>query len=341
MTESAFLKTLNGEVVRPAPVWLMRQAGRYLPEYRATRAEAGGFLDLCFNPALATEVTLQPLRRYGFDAAILFSDILVIPLALGQNVWFEEGEGPRLTPVTTEAELDALSLEGFEERLGPVFEAIRRIKAAAPETPLIGFAGAPWTLATYMINGRGSTDHAVAKLFALEKPDLFRRMIDLLTTAASRFLIAQRAAGVDAVKLFDSWAGAAWPSLFETACQRPATAVRDALDQSAPGTPLIAFPRGAGAALASYAAEVRPAGLAVDSATDLAWAARVVDTACALQGNLDPIFLRGPLDALDRELSRIRAAMDGRPHILNLGHGITPQSKPEVVAHLVERWRSG
>ena len=184
MTQNAFLRTLSGEKVDPSPIWLMRQAGRYLPEYRETRAEAGGFLDLCFSPEFATEVTLQPIRRFGFDAAILFSDILVTPLALGQKVWFEEGEGPRLDPAADKAAIDKLSLDGFSERLEAVFEAIRRIKAALPAgTPLIGFAGAPWTLATYMIAGRGSTDHAAAKLFALEEPELFQKMLDITTEA--------------------------------------------------------------------------------------------------------------------------------------------------------------
>ena len=342
MTQSAFLRTLAGEKIDPSPVWLMRQAGRYLPEYRATREKAGGYLDLCFNPELATEVTLQPIRRFGFDTAILFSDILVIPLALGQKVWFEEGEGPRLEPVATAEAFAKLSLDGYLERLEPVFEAIRRIKRELPEgTPLIGFAGAPWTLATYMIHGRGSKDHAEAKLFALEQPELFQRMLDLTTEAVSGFLDAQAAAGVDAVKLFDSWAGATWPSLFDRACAAPAAQIRESLAQKRPGLPLIAFPRGAGTALPAYAEAVRPHGLAIDSATDLGWAAKAVETPCALQGNLDPVFMRGPQDAILPELDRIREAVGDRPHILNLGHGITPQSQIENVSFLVERWRSG
>ena len=342
MTQSAFLRTLAGEKIDPAPIWLMRQAGRYLPEYRQTRAQAGGFLDLCFSPDLATEVTLQPIRRFGFDAAILFSDILVAPLALGQKVWFVEGEGPRLEPAADEAAFAKLSMDGFLERLEPVFEAIRRIKAALPpDVPLIGFAGAPWTLATYMIAGQGSSDHAVAKLFALEQPALFRRMIDLNTQAVALFLKKQREAGVDAVKLFDSWAGAAWPSLFEDAVIAPAAAIRQELAAAAPDLPLIAFARGAGGSLPAYAAAVKPQGLAIDSATDIAWAARAVETPCALQGNLDPILLRGPQDRLGAELDRIRAAMADRPHILNLGHGITPQSHIDNVSFLVKHWRSG
>ena len=342
MTQSAFLRTLSGEKIDPAPIWLMRQAGRYLPEYRETRTQAGGFLDLCFSPELATEVTLQPIRRFGFDAAILFSDILVVPLALGQKVWFEEGEGPRLEPAATAEAIDKLSFDGFLDRLGPVFEAIKRIKQGLPEgTPLIGFAGAPWTLATYMIAGRGSADHAVAKLFALEQPELFRRIIDMTTEAVSIFLQAQANAGVDAVKLFDSWAGAAWPHLFETVCVAPAAQLRETLATTNPGLPLIAFPRGAGAALPAYTRAVRPHGLAIDSATDIGWAAKAIDTPCALQGNLDPIFMRGPKEALAPELDRIRAAMQDRPHILNLGHGITPQSHIENVTFLVEYWRGG
>lgn len=341
MTDSRFLRALSGEPVTPAPIWLMRQAGRYLPEYRETRAEAGGFLDLCFNPELATEVTLQPIRRFGFDAAILFSDILVIPWALEQKVWFVQGEGPRLEPVATVAEFEALRIEGAVERLSPVFEAIRRIKAALPpEVPLIGFAGAPWTLATYMIAGRGSSDHATAKLFTLEQPELFQRLIDLATEAVGRFLEAQIDAGVDAVKLFDSWASAAWPSLFEKAVLAPAAAIRDRVKAARPQTPLIAFPRGAGGALKAYAEAVRPDGLALDSGVDPAWAAAQIDPKIALQGNLDPIFMRGPKEALGPELDRIRAAMAGRPHILNLGHGITPESKIENVSYLIDYWRN-
>lgn len=341
MTQSAFLRTLAGEKIDPSPIWLMRQAGRYLPEYRETRAKAGGFLDLCFSPELATEVTLQPIRRFGFDAAILFSDILITPLGLGQKVWFEEGEGPRLEPIASKADFDRLTLEGFLERLEPVFEAIRRIKRELPpETPLIGFAGAPWTLATYMIAGRGSSDHAAAKLFALEQPQLFQSILDLATEAVTALLEAQAKAGVDAVKLFDSWAGAAWPSLYERAVIAPAAEIRAELAGKAPNTPLIAFPRGAGAVLPTYAAAVKPQCLAIDSATDLAWAAKAVETPCALQGNLDPIFMRGPRDALAPELDRIREAMSERPHILNLGHGITPQSAIENVSFLVEHWRT-
>ncbi|MEL6978218.1 MAG: uroporphyrinogen decarboxylase [Pseudomonadota bacterium] len=340
MTEPALLRALAGEAVDPAPIWLMRQAGRYLPEYKATRAEAGGFLDLCFAPDLATEVTLQPIRRFGFDAAILFSDILVTPLALGQKVWFAEGEGPRLDPVVSAAALDALSMDLFLERLAPVFEAIRQIKAALPlDVPLIGFAGAPWTLATYMIAGRGSTDHAVAKQFVLAEPELFARMIDLLTEAVGVFLVKQREAGVDAVKLFDSWAGAAWPSLFDRAVAAPAQRIVEAVRAADPQTPVIAFPRGAGASAARYAALVRPNGLALDSAADLACARDAVDPSICLQGNLDPIFLRGPTDPMARELDAIRAAMAGRAHILNLGHGITPESRIEAVSFLVDHWR--
>ena len=342
MTQSAFLRTLAGEKIDPSPIWLMRQAGRYLPEYRETRAEAGGFLDLCFNPELATEVTLQPIRRFGFDAAILFSDILVAPLALGQKVWFEEGEGPRLEPAATADAIDRLDFDGFLERLEPVFEAIRRIKQGLPPgTPLIGFSGAPWTLATYMLAGRGSSDHAVAKLFALEQPALFDRLIEINAKAVAMLLQAQADAGVDAVKIFDSWAGAAWPSLFERACVAPAAEIRETLAASHPNLPLIAFPRGSGAALPAYAEAVKPQAVAIDSATDLAWAAKAVEFPCALQGNLDPIFMRGPQEALAPELDRIRSAVEGRPHILNLGHGITPQSQIDNVSFLVEHWRKG
>ncbi len=340
--ESTFLRALKGEVVSPAPVWIMRQAGRYLPEYRATRKEAGSFLDLCYSPRLATEVTLQPIRRFGFDAAILFSDILVIPWALGRDVRFEEGVGPRLDPIEAPEEVDALEsqLEGMVERLSPVMEAVKSIRAALPpQTPLIGFAGAPWTLATYMIAGRGTPDQALAKLFAYTHPKAFDKLIRILEEAVVRLLTAQSDAGANALKIFDSWAGSLTPSMIDGASIGPLTRIRQALLKSASEKPLIVFPRGVGETYVRYDAEVAPDGLALDQSVDANWAARTLTSSKALQGNLDPVLMRAPLEAVKREIEFLRTAMAGRPHILNLGHGVTPESKIENVAYLLETWR--
>lgn len=344
--QGSFLRALSGETVRPSPMWMMRQAGRYLPEYRAVRAKAGGFLDLCFTPELATEVTLQPIRRFGFDAAILFSDILVIPWALGQPLKFVEGEGPRLEPIDTPAAFEALNEEGFLERLAPVFEAIRRIKAAlGPETPLIGFAGAPWTLATYMIAGRGTPDQAPAKALAAQDPALFEAYMQLLSRCVARFLAAQQRAGVDALKIFDSWAGSAAGPLQETAVIAPTAAAMAALRQEAPTTPVIAFPRGVDAGLEAYVAAVRPDGLALGQEKSLsAVRERLASTESAmitLQGALDPALLTGPSEPLSEALTAMaRETAEIGPHIFNLGHGITPDASIERVEQMMREWRS-
>lgn len=340
--ESPFLRALKGEAVSPAPVWIMRQAGRYLPEYRATRKQAGSFLDLCYSPELATEVTLQPIRRFGFDAAILFSDILVIPWALGRDVRFEEGVGPRLDPIEDPEAVDRLEpeLDSMVSRLEPVMEAVRRIRAALPaETPLIGFAGAPWTLATYMIAGRGTPDQAPAKLFAYAHPQAFEKLIRILEEAVVRLLAAQASAGVNALKIFDSWAGSLTPGMIDGASIAPLGRIRQALQAEAAGIPLIVFPRGVGQTYVRYDAEVAPDGLAIDQSVDMRWAARTLTTSKALQGNLDPVLMRAPLHAIDTDVAALREAMAGRAHILNLGHGVTPDSRIENVAHLLKTWR--
>jgi uroporphyrinogen decarboxylase len=318
----------------------MRQAGRYLPAYRKTRARAGSFLDLCFTPDLATEVTLQPIDRFGFDAAILFSDILVIPWALGCEVRFVEGEGPVIEPIRDAYDVRKLQLEGMIERLSPVMTAVRQIKAALPvNTPLIGFAGAPWTLATYMFGGKGSTDQASTKLAAIGDPTLFRSVIDLLEAAAVELLLAQIEAGADIVKIFDSWAGAATAAMQREFVLDPIKRIVARIKQARPKTPIIFFPRGVGANLKTMDHAIAPDGLALDSSIDPLWAAQTLTGAKALQGNLDPVFMRGPISALLMEAQQLRLAMRGRPHILNLGHGVTPQSKIENIEALLGFWR--
>lgn len=341
MTAPALLRVLRGEPSSPAPVWLMRQAGRYLPEYRETRLRAGSFLDLCFTPDLATEVTLQPIRRFGFDAAILFSDILVAPWAMGQSVRFEEGVGPIVETVRSRADAEALAVEGAVERLEPVLQAVRQIKAALPAgTPLIGFAGAPWTLATYLFGGKGSVDQAPTKLAALGDPEMFSLTMAKLEQLVGDFLIAQIDAGVDAVKIFDSWAGAATAAMMREHVEAPLARLTARLKRERPEAPVIVFPRGVGSALERMQSVIAPDGLALDSGVDAAWAAQTLTSATALQGNIDPVFMRGPEAALLVELDRLRDAMRGRPHILNLGHGITPEADIARVEAMLTHWRA-
>lgn len=318
----------------------MRQAGRYLPEYRALRARAGDFLSLCFTPEHAVEATLQPIRRYGFDAAILFSDILVVNWALGQSLRFAEGEGPLLNPITDKAGFDALDPNGLTERLAPVYEAVRRLKAElGAETPLIGFAGAPWTLATYAIAGRGTPDQAPAKSLLREDPSLFHALIDLLTRSVAAHLQAQIKAGADAVMLFDSWAGSAPRDAFDAICLEPFARIRAELPAE---TPVIAFPRGSGPeGFATFDAQGGATCLGLDHSVDLDWAAENLVNTPALQGAIDPALLLGSRADLERALDATRRAMEKRPHILNLAHGITPKVDPEMVAHLLTYWRGG
>ena len=336
-----FLRALAGEVVDPPPLWLMRQAGRYLPEYRATRQQAGGFLDLCFTPELAVEVTLQPIRRFGFDAAILFSDILVVPHALGQKVWFEEGVGPRLAPLDPTAGLAELSLEGFETALAPVFETLRGLSAALPsETALIGFAGAPWTVASYMIEGGSSKDYAAAKAWAYGAPESFQALIDLLVEATAAYLCRQVEAGAEALQIFDSWAGV-WPeSYLRRWCLAPAREIVARVRARHPQVPIILFPRGAGPLYEAYAAESGAQGLSLDTTLPLAWARDRLQSQMTVQGNLDPLLLVAGGEGLRRGVAEIRSALGGGPFIFNLGHGIVPQTPPEHVAQLIELVRA-
>lgn len=336
-----FVRVLKGEALDPPPIWLMRQAGRYLPEYREVRAEAGSFLDLCYNPELATEVTLQPIRRYGFDAAILFSDILVIPHALGRGLDFVLNEGPKLDPITEAAEVAAMDPGAIHGRLEPVYETVTRLRAALPsEVSLIGFAGAPWTLACYMVDGQGSKDFAKTRLLAARDPALFARLISVLEEAIVAYLRRQIDAGADVVKIFDSWAGVLAPDGFVRWCQEPLARITQALRESHPDVPVIVFPRGAGVNYPSFAAAVPSAGLALDTVVPVTWAAETMPKSPTLQGNLDPVLLVAGGDALDAAVDRIREAFRGRPHVFNLGHGVLQQTDPEHVTRLVRRLRT-
>ena len=329
------LRALAGEAVWPPPIWLMRQAGRYLPEYRAVRAGVRNFVALCTTPAQAAEVTLQPLRRFGMDAAILFSDILILPWALGRGLDFVEGEGPRLPPLTTAAEVDALDLARLPAALAPVLETVGRVRAAVGEAALIGFAGAPFTVACYMVEGAGSRDFAAARLMAWQQPDLFGRLMATLTEATIAFLDAQIAAGAEAVMLFDSWAGLLPPRAFRAHVIAPAGRIVAALRARHPGVPVIGFPRLAGLLLGDYAAGSGVQGLGLDTTADPALAARLVAAEVALQGNLDPLALLAGGNAMAAETAAILAPMQGRPFVFNLGHGILPATPPAHVAALV------
>jgi len=339
----AFLRALSGETVTPPPFWLMRQAGRYLPEYREVRAKANGFLDLCYTPEKATEVTLQPLRRFGFDAAILFSDILVVPDALGQNVAFREGEGPVLTPVRSAEQIAALSIDGFQNHLKPVFETVKRLsKAIPPTTALIGFAGAPWTVATYMVEGSGSKDFMETKKLAYSQPRVFKGLIDLLVQATGDYLVAQIDHGAEAVQLFDSWAGALPEEEFGKWVIEPTRQLVERIKSERPGVPVIGFPRGAGALYLPYVERTGVDAVSLDTGIPLLWAAETLQPKVTVQGNLDPVMLIAGGEALDNAIDHVLKTLSRGPFIFNLGHGILPSTPPENVARLAARvkaWR--
>ncbi len=336
------LRVLGGEPVWPPPLWLMRQAGRYLPEYRSLRAEAPDFLAFCANPALAAEATLQPIRRFGLDAAILFNDILVLPAALGQAVRYEAGEGPVLAPIRSAAALAALDPARLADAIAPVTETIGRVRAALPEaTALIGFAGAPFTVASYMVEGGGSRDFAATRRMAHGEPALFARLMRLLTAATITWLDAQIRAGADTVMLFDSWAGVLPPPLFREHVIRPAAQIARALADRHPGLKMIGFPRLAGAMLAEYAAATGLAAVGLDTGADPAQAAATLPHGIAAQGNLDPLALLVGGKALEGEARRILRSLRGRPHVFNLGHGVLPETPPDHVAALVSLVRAG
>jgi uroporphyrinogen decarboxylase len=318
----------------------MRQAGRYLPEYRATRKEAGTFLDLCYNPKLATEVTLQPIRRYGFDAAILFSDILVVPDALGQGVTFAEGEGPRLHPIRTVEHLTRLSLSNAGEKFGLVWETVARLRQDLPhETALIGFCGAPWTVATYMVEGRGSSDQSEARAWAYRDPAGFGALIDQLTEASIVYLSGQVDAGADVLQIFDSWAGSLADDEFQRWVVLPTARIVNAIKSKYPHVPVIGFPRGAAAQLKHFVEGTGVAGVSCDTSCPLDVMRGIAADGAVAQGNLDPLLVVAGGAALERRIDDILEAMAGRPFIFNLGHGIVPETPPEHVAQLVDRVR--
>jgi uroporphyrinogen decarboxylase len=335
-----FLAALQGEKQKNPPIWLMRQAGRYLPEYRELRAKASSFLDFCYDPRLAAEATLQPIRRFGFDAAILFCDILVLPDALGQRVAFETGDGPRLDPIGDAEGLETLRAEPDWRRLEPVFEALGRVKGALPkEIALIGFCGAPWTVASYMIAGRGTPDQAPARLFAYRHPDLFQRLIDRLVDASAEYLCRQFAAGAEAAQIFDSWAGVLPSAEFERWCVAPVAAIADKVRTKAPDALLIAFPRGAGDKIARFGEVAGIDAIGLDTAADPGVAIAALPERLTLQGNLDPLALVAGGPRLDEDIDRVLAGFDGRAHIFNLGHGILPETPIAHVEQLVARVR--
>lgn len=339
-TSKIFIETLDGRTTTKPPLWMMRQAGRYLPEYREIRASVPTFLDFCYSPRLATEATLQPIRRFGFDAAILFSDILVVPDALGQKVSFEHGEGPRLPPLSSAEDLAGLKEHIDLEKLSAVFETIDRVKSALPaEVALIGFCGAPWTVASYMIAGKGTPDQAPARLFAYRHPALFQRLMDLLVESSIVYLERQFKAGVEAVQIFDSWAGVLPTLEFEAWCLKPVLAIVEGVKARVPEARIIAFPRGVGSHLRAFCDHPAINALGLDTATDPVWAAREIQQLKPVQGNLDPLALIAGGEALDRSIDLIKTAFDGKPYIFNLGHGILPVTPIAHVEQLVHRVR--
>lgn len=335
------LRALSGETQAVPPIWMMRQAGRYLPEYRETRGKAGDFLSLCYNPDLAAEVTLQPIRRYGFDAAILFADILLLPQALGCDLWFETGEGPRLSTITTADGLARLKpKDAIHDTLGPVYETVRILSRALPrEVTLIGFAGAPWTVATYMIAGRGTPDQGPAHRLRAEDRATFAGLIDLLTEATIDYLSAQVEAGAEVVKLFDSWAGSLKGRDFDDFALKPAARIIAELKARHPGLPVIAFPREARERYVGFAKATGADCVALDNSVSAEWAAEHVQKDGCVQGNLDPSLLVTGGAALVAETRRIVRAFSKGPHIFNLGHGITPDADPENVHRMIEAVR--
>jgi uroporphyrinogen decarboxylase len=334
-TKRTMLDVLKGEAVSPVPLWMMRQAGRYLPEYRETRKRAGSFLDLCYDPDFAVEVSLQPIRRFGFDAAIFFSDILVVPHALGRDLRFEEGRGPLLTPLAA-SEIAALDTEAFHVNLAPVYETVRRLRRQLPaETVLLGFCGAPWTVATYMIAGHGTPDQAPARLFAYREPEAFRALLDLLADQSAAYLIRQIEAGADAVQIFDSWSGVLDEVCFEAFCVAPVARIVRQVREKHPDVPIIGFPKGAGAFYANYRQLTNVDVLGLDWTVPLG-SARDFQLAGAVQGNLDPLRLVAGGRALGEGIDAILRALGDGPLVFNLGHGILPETP---VAHVEEMVR--
>lgn len=329
---------LEGQTITPPPIWLMRQAGRYLPEYRETRAKAGGFLDLCYTPDFAVEVTHQPIRRYGFDAAILFSDILVIPDALDRNVRFVQGEGPRMDPIDVDA-IRALDGAKISSHLRPVMETVSRLRSELPpETTLLGFCGAPWTVATYMIAGRGTPDQAPARLFAYREPKAFEALLSFLAEVSAEYLIEQIDAGADAVQIFDSWAGVLGEKEFEEYAIKPVAKIIEIVRSRRPGAKIIAFAKGAGMNLKTYRQRTKADAIGLDWSVPLDFAVELQKDG-PVQGNLDPMRVVAGGQALKDGIDAILDKLGNGPLIFNLGHGITPEANPDHVSELVERVR--
>lgn len=340
-TKKPLLATLSGERRDPVPMWMMRQAGRYLPEYRKLREEKGSFLNLVYDPEAAAEVTLQPLARFpALDAAILFSDILIIPFAIGQNLSFVTGEGPRLTPPLIDSSLDEMT--AYPARLDPIFETVRRVKARLPaKKSLIGFAGSPWTVATYMVAGHGSREQAEARRLAYTDPSKFAGIIERIEQMTIDYLSGQIEAGAEAVQLFDSWAGSLSPRQFERWVIAPTARIVEALRERHEGVPVIGFPKGAGGKLAAYARETKISAISLDETVDPGWAAKALPSSLPLQGNLDPLALLSGREELASAVQRILDAFDGRPHIFNLGHGILQETPIENVEQLIALVKGG
>ncbi len=329
------LDVLRGGKATRKPVWLMRQAGRYLPEYRELRAHKGGFLALVYDSDAAAEITLQPIRRFGFDGAILFSDILIVPHALGQDLRFEAGEGPRLSPPLVDTALGAL--QRVPERLEPIYRTVEKVKAALPlETTFLGFAGSPWTVATYMIAGQGSKEQAEARRYAYRDSQGFAHIIDAVAGITVDYLSGQIEAGVEAVQLFDSWSGSLAPAQFEQWVITPTATIVEALKKRHPEVPVIGFPKGAGGKLPAYARETGVDAVGIDETVDPKWAARELPPELPVQGNLDPLALIAGGEALENAVERILSAFRDRPHVFNLGHGILPDTPIAHVERLLE-----
>ncbi|MCF6215211.1 MAG: uroporphyrinogen decarboxylase [Emcibacter sp.] len=336
-----FLQTLNGDITDRIPFWYMRQAGRYLPEYMEKRKTAGSFLDLCYAPDFAVEVTLQPLRRYHMDAAILFSDILVVPHALGQHLEFRQGEGPVLTPVNTANKINGLSMEGFHEHLAPVYETVNRLHKEIPETTaLIGFAGAPWTVATYMVAGHGSTDQAATRAMAYQDEASFQRLIDLLIVSTSEYLCRQIKQGAEVIQLFDTWAGNLPDDQFQKWAIEPMKKIVQNIRTFYPDTPIIGFPKGAGCRYPEYIRATGVSAVSIDTTMPLEWVRDHIQPLCPVQGNLDPLLLVAGGEMMENRVKEILNCLGKGSFIFNLGHGIVPQTPPKNVARLSEILRN-
>jgi uroporphyrinogen decarboxylase len=335
------MDVLSGHSLPVPPLWMMRQAGRYLPEYRALRARAGGFLDLCFTPEFAAEVTLQPIRRFGFDAAIIFSDILVIPYALGRSVRFEVGEGPRLDPLDTPEKVETLAASADFTKLQPVYEALRRVRRELdPTIALIGFCGAPWTVATYMVAGQGTPDQAPARMLAYRHPDAFAKIIDALVQNSIQYLVGQLEAGADALQIFDTWAGVLPPREFQRWSVGPTKRIVEGVRAQVPDAKIIGFPRGAGALLPYYVEATGVDAVSIDWAAEPQLIRERVQTKVAVQGNLDPLALIAGGAALDRAIDDVLANYGQGRLIFNLGHGIQPETPIAHVERMVKRVRA-